>query len=60
MMGSATTATTGGSATRDSGYTEMAVARQCEREGCNVQPSYGIAWKKVRLMPYTLCELRLS
>lgn len=25
-----------------------AVARQCEREGCSVQPSYGTAWKKVR------------
>lgn len=46
VMGPATTAA--GSTTRSSSYTEMAVARQCEREGCNVQPSYGIAWKKVR------------
>lgn len=30
------------------GYADVAVARQCEREGCNVQPSYGKVWKKVR------------
>lgn len=28
-------------------YADVAVARQCEREGCNVQPSYGKVWKKV-------------
>lgn len=30
------------------GYPDVAVARQCEREGCSVQPSYGKIWKKVR------------
>lgn len=34
------------------GYPDVAVARQCEREGCNVQPSYGKVWKKVS------CEIR--
>ena len=29
-------------------YPDVAVARQCEREGCSVQPSYGKVWKKVR------------
>lgn len=32
---------------RRDGYPDVAVARQCEREGCNVQPSYGKVWKKV-------------
>lgn len=32
---------------RREGYPDVAVARQCEREGCNVQPSYGKVWKKV-------------
>ena len=30
------------------GYADVAVARQCEREDCTVQPSYGKVWKKVR------------
>lgn len=65
MMGAATT--TPGSTTRDSGYTEMAVARQCEREGCNVQPSYGIAWKKVSVcmscqpnFAFSFCRLQCA
>ncbi|CAM9649027.1 unnamed protein product, partial [Ectocarpus sp. 4 AP-2014] len=33
---------------RRDGYPDVAVARQCEREGCNVQPSYGKVWKKPR------------
>lgn len=32
---------------RREGYADVAVARQCEREGCSVQPSYGKVWKKV-------------
>lgn len=35
------------SSSRREGYPDVAVARQCEREGCNVQPSYGKVWKKV-------------
>lgn len=43
-MMSATTSTI---PTAREGYADVAVARQCEREGCNVQPSYGKVWKKV-------------
>lgn len=39
-------ASTSARASRE-GYADVAVARQCEREGCNVQPSYGKVWKKV-------------
>lgn len=49
-MGSASRTAAGSrssSNARDGSYVEMAVARQCEREDCTVQPSYGVAWKKV-------------
>ena len=40
-------AATSAARTGRDGYADAAVARQCEREDCTVQPSYGKVWKKV-------------
>lgn len=48
-------AATSAARTGRDGYADVAVARQCEREDCTVQPSYGKVWKKVRARRAIFC-----